>query len=207
MSLPELPELKLPFWMNGPHAATLVRAARRWWLDVGDWAAFPLRQIDPMTCTVRMLDLVAWQRHIARIPKEGDRMYRLRVDHAYRNAVDSGQIAGWQRIFERLEIPLKGFEERIEGQDWDIIGVYLGDPVLSAFQNVIEWIVDDYGRTCRRYHLVSRYRHDVNVRIGTFDNDHATVCAALDTTARAALHVRRSTFDGNHGTVRAVITV
>ena len=187
MSLPELPELKLPFWMNGPHAATLVRAARRWWLDVGDWAAFPLR-------------------HIARVPKEVDRMYRLRVDHAYRNAVDSGQIAGWQRIFERLEIPLKGLEERIKGQDWDIIGVYLDDHVLSAFQNVIEWIVDDYGRTCRRYHLVSRYRHDVNVRIGTFGNDHATVCAALDTTARAALHVRRSTFDGNHGTVRAAIT-
>lgn len=96
----DFPEIKIPFWMNGPHVRTLAGASRVWFGRLGEWAAFPLRQADPMTCSERMLDLIAWQRGVPRAAGEAERLYRLRVAHAYANARDSGQIAGWKRIFK-----------------------------------------------------------------------------------------------------------
>lgn len=150
------PEIKLPFWMDGKHTRTLARASRRWWEEVGDWAGFPLKQLDPMTCTDRMLDLMAWQRGVSRTVGEADRLYRLRVKHAYANAKDAGQIAGWERIFRRLELGKLAQEERQEGQDWDVIGIGIDDSAFPDVQNVLELIVADYGRTCRRYRFISR---------------------------------------------------
>ena len=88
----DFPEIKIPFWMNGPHVRTLAGASRVWFGRLGEWAAFPLRQTDPMTCSERMLDLIAWQRGVTRAAGEAERLYRLRVAHAYANARDSGQI-------------------------------------------------------------------------------------------------------------------
>ena len=126
----DFPEIKIPFWMDGKHTRTLARASRRWWEEVGDWARFPLKQLDPMTCTDRMLDLMAWQRGVTRTVGEADRLYRLRVKHAYANAKDAGQVAGWERIFRRLELGKVAQEERQDGQDWDVIGIGIDD---SAF--------------------------------------------------------------------------
>lgn len=116
----DFPEIKIPFWMNGPHVRTLAGASRVWFGRLGEWAAFPLRQADPMTCSERMLDLIAWQRGVPRAAGEAERLYRLRVAHAYANARDSGQIAGWKRIFKRLELGDIALEERKAGQDWEI---------------------------------------------------------------------------------------
>ena len=123
----DFPEIKIPFWMNGPHVRTLAGASRVWFGRLGEWAAFPLRQADPMTCSERMLDLIAWQRGVPRAAGEAERLYRLRVAHAYANARDSGQIAGWKRIFKRLELGDIALEERKAGQDWDVIGIMMDD--------------------------------------------------------------------------------
>ena len=55
----DFPEIKIPFWMDGKHTRTLARASRRWWDEVGDWARFPLKQLDPMTCTDRKRRMVS----------------------------------------------------------------------------------------------------------------------------------------------------
>ena len=115
----DFPEIKIPFWMNGPHARTLAGASRVWFGRLGEWAA--------LTCSERMLDLIAWQRGVTRAAGEAERLYRLRVAHAYANARDSGQIAGWKRIFKRLELGDIALEERKAGQDWDVIGIMM-DP-------------------------------------------------------------------------------
>ena len=160
----DFPEIKIPFWMDGEHTRTLARASRRWWEEVGDWARFPLKQLDPMTCSERMLDLIAWQRGVTRAAGEAERLYRLRIAHAYANARDSGQIAGWKRIFKRLELGDIALEERKAGQDWDVIGIMIDDGSFPNYQNVLELIVADYGRTCRRYHFISRIPQKVAVR-------------------------------------------
>ncbi|MFQ9364192.1 MAG: phage tail protein, partial [Bilophila wadsworthia] len=131
----DFPEIKIPFWMDGKHTRTLARASRRWWEEVGDWARFPLKQLDPMTCTDRMLDLMAWQRGVTRTVGEADRLYRLRVKHAYANAKDAGQVAGWERIFRRLELGKVAQEERQDGQDWDVIGIGIDDSAFPDVQN------------------------------------------------------------------------
>lgn len=101
----DFPEIKIPFWMNGPHVRTLAGASRVWFGRLGEWAAFPLRQADPMTCSERMLDLIAWQRGVTRAAGEAERLYRLRVAHAYptpatlgRSRVGSGFSSGWNLV-------------------------------------------------------------------------------------------------------------
>ena len=190
----DFPEIKIPFWMNGPHV---------WFGRLGEWAAFPLRQADPMICSERMLDLIAWQRGVTRAAGEAERLYRLRVAHAYANARDSGQIAGWKRIFKRLELGDIALEERKAGQDWDVIGIMMDDGSFPNYQNVLELIVADYGRTCRRYHFISRIPQKVAVRFVPFDDHHATVCARSDEILKTRAGSGIAVFDSTQTTLEA----
>lgn len=200
----DFPEIKIPFWMDGKHTRTLARASRRWWEEVGDWARFPLKQLDPMTCTDRMLDLMAWQRGIGRVAEEAERSYRLRVAHAYANGRDSGQVEGWKRIFQRLELGTPELEERVPGQDWDIICVSLSDKIFGRNQPVIERIVEDYGRTCRRYRFVSRSPVPVRVRCVPFDDCQTTLVATPNGILSASWSARYAAMDSHWETAGAV---
>lgn len=199
----DFPEIKIPFWMNGSHVRTLAGASRVWFGRLGEWAAFPLRQTDPMTCSERMLDLIAWQRGVTRAAGEAERLYRLRVTHAYANARDSGQIAGWKRIFKRLELGDIALEERKAGQDWDVIGIMMDDGSFPNYQNVLELIVADYGRTCRRYHFISRIPQKVAVRFVPFDDHHATLCAKSDEILKTRAGSGIAVFDSTQTTLEA----
>ena len=199
----DFPEIKIPFWMHGPHVRTLAGASRAWFGRLAEWAAFPLRQTDPLTCTERMLDLLAWQRGITRVMGEAGRLYRLRVAHAYANARDSGQIAGWKRIFKRLELGDIALEERKAGQDWDVIGIMMDDGSFPNYQNVLELIVADYGRTCRRYHFISRIPQRVAVRFVPFDDHHATICARSDEILKTRAGSGIAVFDSTQTTLEA----
>ena len=199
----DFPEIKIPFWMNGPHVRTLAGASRVWFGHLGEWAAFPLRQTDPLTCTERMLDLLAWQRGITRAVGEAGRLYRLRVAHAYANARDSGQIAGWKRIFKRLELGDIALEERKDGQEWDVIGITIDDSLFPNYQNVLELIVADYGRTCRRYHFISRIPQKVAVRFIPFDDHHCTICAKSEELLITRMGNGIAVFDSTQTTLEA----
>lgn len=196
----DAPTLKLPFWMEGAESGALAAAAREWFTRLGQAATLPARQLDPLTCTGAVLDLLAWQRGVARYRGEPERAYRLRVAHAYANAKDAGGVAGWGRIFQRLEVGGVSLAERMAGQDWDVIGVVLSDDDLAANQRLVEIIIEEYGRTCRRYRLVSRQRADIAARISAFDHDHMTVCAVMPP---LSMGVRLAAFDDNHSTVEA----
>ena len=170
-----LPEPALRFWMAGPELSKLAIAAHEWFLKLGKWAIWPAMQLDPLECSLPVLNLLAWERNIKRYPGEPERLYRLRVKYAYANGRDSGSIAGWKRIFARLELPAVELEERLPGQDWDIINIVLDDSDMPDSQNVLEIIINDYGRTCRRYRFVSRVFLPVLVRSAGFDAGYCTV--------------------------------
>lgn len=144
-------KLELPLWLNRGTVKALAEFLHQWWLQVEDWVATPLTQIDPDTCTLGMLDILAWGRNVKRFAGEPESLYRLRVKHAFANAVDAGSVAGIQRIFDRLGVGYVEVLERQPAKDWDVIILQLSDAQLSQNQALLKRLLEKYGRTCRRY--------------------------------------------------------
>ncbi|WP_027369149.1 phage tail protein [Desulfocurvibacter africanus] len=201
--LPTLNKPSLPFWMAGDRAGKLAAAAHEWFLRLGQWAALPAQQLDPLTCSPVILDLLAWQRNVTPYAGEPERLYRLRVAHAYANARDAGSVAGWRRIFQRLELGGVSLEERVANQDWDIIGVVVDDARMPDQQNVLELIINEYGRTCRRYRFISRVTQAAHVTACAFGNDHSTVYAASAGIPSMVETLRVATLENDYFTVEA----
>jgi len=144
-------KLKLPVWLTGPTVTQLTAFLQAWWALVESWLSEPIKQLDPHTCTPGVLDLIAAGRNVKRFGGEPIGLYRLRVEHAYANAVDGGSVAGLQRIFERLGIGYVEVLERQPGKDWDVIILQLSNEQLSGNQELLKLLLTKYGRTCRRY--------------------------------------------------------
>lgn len=197
----------LSFWMDGAENTKLGNAAYRWFSLLGKAASWGVVSRDPMTCGPVALDMLAWERGIKRYEGESERLYRLRVNYAYENGRDAGGVNGWKRILKRLE--LLGNEsdlvlrERMAGQDWDIVGIAFDDSRFAELQTVLEIIIEEYGRTCRRYRFISSIPQTVHVRTGVFDNDHYTIYAAQGDRVAASVPFGGGIFDSDHSTVEA----
>lgn len=172
MKLPKLPEIKLPTWMDEGEPLTLAHASRRYWEKVHGWLTWPLAQIDVDTCAEPLLNLLAYQRNITRFNGESLPLFRLRVKHAFINAQDAGERAGFEKIFKRLEIGEVQTLERQLTYDWDVILLRINDEQLSRNNTLMMQLVRQYGRTCRRYFLdVLTTPRPVSLRPATFDHD------------------------------------
>ncbi|SMD00505.1 Phage tail protein (Tail_P2_I) [Pseudomonas sp. URIL14HWK12:I5] len=176
-------KLKLPFWLEGVELSKLRDAAQSWWTKVEQWLTWPLLQLDAETCHLSVLDLLAWQRDIQRFQGEPESLYRLRVKYAFINAVDAGSVAGTVRIFQRLGVGYLEIEERIDGVDWDVIRLNLSDTQLSSNPVLLRVLIQQYGRTCRRYEFTTITPVTLGMRIAHFHDDQETLVAVLDDTA------------------------
>ncbi|MFI8645950.1 phage tail protein [Pseudomonas iridis] len=176
-------KLGLPFWLDGPELAKLKAAAQSWWNKVEVWVNWPLLQMDAETCHLTVLDLLAWQRDIQRFHTEPEMLYRLRVKYAFINAVDAGSTAGMIRIFERLGVGYVEIQERVAGLDWDIVLLHLSDAQLSDNPELLRVLMQQYGRTCRRYEFVTITPVSLGMRIADFNDDQQTLIAKLDDSA------------------------
>ena len=148
-------EIKLPFWLSGEQLSKLRQAAANWWDTVETWVYWPLTQFDPLTCSEGLLKLLAWQRDIKRFNTEPLDMFRKRVAFAYVNAQDAGSTAGFIRIAERIGIGYMEIEERFDQVNWDVVRLYLSDQQISENPDLIQNLIEQYGRTCRRYELIT----------------------------------------------------
>lgn len=176
-------KLKLPFWLEGTELTKLKNAAQSWWEKVEQWLKWPLLQIDAETCHLTVLDLLAWQRDIQRFQGEPEALYRLRVKYAFINAVEAGSTAGMIRIFQRLGIGYVEIQERLPDQDWDIVSLLLSDSQLSENPVLLRVLIQQYGRTCRRYEFSTITPVSMAVCLAEFNDDQVTLSAVLDTTA------------------------
>lgn len=172
-------KLKLPFWLDGAELAKLTAAAQAWWVRVEGWLRWPLLQIDPDTCHLYILDLLAWQRDITRFTGEPESLYRLRVKHAFVNAVDAGSTAGMKRILERLGVGYVEIEERMPDRDWDVVLLHLTDSQLAQNPVLLRILVQQYGRTCRRYDFVTITSVPLHLVAVDFNDDQQTLVASL----------------------------
>lgn len=160
---PKLPALSLPFWMDGQtltetpepqEPAMLTNGMQSFWQRVKGWMLWPLTQSDPLNCSADMLNLLAWERRITRFRDEPLWLYRKRVAFAYVNAKDAGSTQGFINIFNRLGVPVLSIAERQPDRDWDVVSIEIDDTTISSAP-LMATIIQDYGRTCRRYEYVS----------------------------------------------------
>jgi hypothetical protein len=194
-------KLELPFWLDGAEATKLKATAQAWWESVEGWLRWPLLQMDAETCHLTILDLLAWQRDITRFRGESEALFRLRVKYAFVNAVDAGSVAGFQRIFLRLGIGTLRIAERQPDRDWDIVQLHLSDQQLSDNPALLDMIIHQYGRTCRRYEFVTTTPVSLVVAAYEFNNDHLTLVAKFDDTQSVGLRVATMEFNNDQMTL------
>lgn len=171
--------VSLPFWLSQVTVSKLATAAADWFSLLQEWACWPLKQQNPETCCESVLNLLAWQRDITRFTDEPLPLFRKRVKYARINAVDSGSVAGFKRIFMRLGIGYVEIEERMDGVDWDIVDIQLSDNQLAENQTLLGVLIQHYGRTCRRYRWRIITPVPVAVQAVEFNNDYQTMEARL----------------------------
>ncbi|MEY0514452.1 phage tail protein [Providencia manganoxydans] len=174
-----LKRLQLPSWMNKGEPATLLRATKRFWEIIYGCLTWPLAQLDPDTCTEPLLNLLAYQRDIQRFNNEPLDLYRKRVKYAFINAKDSGSVAGFIAIFERLGIGKVLIKERQPNIDWDVIILVLNDEQLSRAPDLLINIIYKYGRTCRRYQFEVINDYKLSMRAASIEGDYISYHAKL----------------------------
>lgn len=172
-------KLKLPFWLDGKELSSLKAASQSWWSKVEGWFQWPLLQMDAETCHLSVLDLLAWQRDISRFKDEPESLYRLRVKFAFINAVDAGSTAGLKRILHRLGVGYVEIEERLPDRDWDVVLLRLSDSQLSKNPELMRVLIQQYGRTCRRYDFVTITPVSLRIVAVDFNDDQQTLVASL----------------------------
>jgi phage tail P2-like protein len=138
---------------------------------------WPIQQMDPDTCNESVLKLIAWGRAIDRLSDEPQSLFRLRVKYAYANARDAGSVYGFKQIFNRLGIGYVEIEERMDGQDWDVIAIRMSDTQLSENETLLTELIQHYGRTCRRYGWKIIESLPVEVQVAEFSNECITEVA------------------------------
>uniref|UniRef100_A6VSS7 Phage tail protein n=1 Tax=Marinomonas sp. (strain MWYL1) TaxID=400668 RepID=A6VSS7_MARMS len=156
----------LPVWLkNGPEVTKLADAFGEYWDKVEGWIKTPLSQLDAETCHITVLKLMAYQRDVNRFAGEPDDLFRKRVAFAVQNAQSAGSPKGFKEIFERFDLPLLGQIERDPEKDWDVITLWLGDSTITKNPELGQYLVRQYGRTCRRYHfLLVDFMPDLHVQ-------------------------------------------
>ncbi len=172
-------KLKLPFWLDGKELNRLKTASQSWWNKVEGWLQWPLLQMDAETCHLTVLDLLAWQRDISRFKDEPESLYRLRVKFAFINAVDAGSTAGLKRILQRLGVGYVEIDERLPDRDWDVVLLRLSDSQLSQNPELMRVLIQQYGRTCRRYDFVTITSVSLRIVAVDFNDDQQTLVASL----------------------------
>jgi hypothetical protein len=172
-------KLSLRFWLGGVELEKLTAAAQSWWEKVEGWLRWPLLQLDADNCHLVVLDLLAWQRDITRFKDEPEALYRLRVKYAFINAVDAGSTAGMKRILQRLGVGYVEIEERMPDRDWDVVLLRFSDTQLSQNPELLRVLIQQYGRTCRRYDFVTITPVPFRIVMVDFNDDQQTLVASL----------------------------
>lgn len=183
---PELPDARPPWWEDGytispAHAEPgfLASGINALWQRIKGWLVLPLAQQDPLTCSEPLLALLAWERDISRFNGEPLELFRKRVKFAFVNARDAGEVAGFKRIFKRLGIGWCDIHERQEGEPWDVITIEVADSTLVSNQVLIETLIQQYGRTCRRYRFEVVYPVTGHMHTGRIEMSHQVSSASL----------------------------
>ncbi|RZQ00203.1 phage tail protein [Vibrio vulnificus] len=165
----KIPEIKLRYWMGRGELAKLARALLAYWGHVQAAFEMPLKQHDPLTAPMALVNILAWQRDVERLGQEPEELFRIRVAHAYGFARDAGSVAGWEEMFAKLGYPHIAQDERLVNVDWDVVSLKIKDGDLSDVPQLLDTVIRQYGRTCRRYQYTTYIDMPLQARPQNFD--------------------------------------
>jgi hypothetical protein len=157
---------QLPVWLKGQDVTTLAKVAQDFWQQIESHLFWWLEQQHSENAQAAILDLLAWERGITRLPNESITLFGLRVKHAFANATDAGYGLGMEQIFKRLGFGFIEISERLPGLDWDMVEVAMLETEFSGNENLVTEVIKQYGRTCRRYFLTALVAVDTVEAIG-----------------------------------------
>jgi hypothetical protein len=171
----DIEKIELPTWMNGIDVTALAKAAEEYWHTVEGYLLWWLEQLNEDDAALPILDLLAWERGINRLDGESVELYSLRIKHALANSEDAGYGIGMERIFKRLGFGYIEINERLPTYDWDMVEVALIEDEFEGQQALVEELIKQYGRTCRRYFLSVLSVINAFVVAGTVEFDKEVV--------------------------------
>ena len=117
---------------------------------------------------------------------------RMGNDPAYKAAAQA--VGQW--IGER------GYRLVFGGGQGGLMGV-VADSALAANQQLMETLIQHYGRTCRRYYFDSRIPIPALAHVGRFSWHQETIEATMSTRAIADAGARLAVFDHHAATLEA----
>lgn len=173
-------KITLPFWMNKGELSKIADLFSKWWDKVFSTLLIAFLSQDEEKCSEQILNLIAYQRDITRFENEPLALFRKRVKYAFINAKDAGSKAGFIRIFQRLGIGYVELEERFDSENWDVIKIRLSDSQLAKNPTLLNQIIQQYGRTCRRYTFEVMSNYTVHLYHGEFNHDYRTFAVKLN---------------------------
>ena len=144
---------QLPIWLTEKNVTALAKVAQSYWQEIESYLFWWLEQQHSENAQTAILDLLAWERGINRLPGESVELYGLRVKHAFANATDAGSNVGMEQIFKRLGFGFIQVNERVPGFDWDMVEIAMLEDEFSGKEQLVNEVIKQYGRTCRRYFL------------------------------------------------------
>lgn len=178
---PELSKTPTPWWQDGSTASEALKepyfvsnGAFGYMTKIRDWLLFPLKQVDPMTCSEKVLNLMAWDANITRFSGETETIFRKRVKYAFQNAKDAGNKSGFEQIFERMDLRILRQRERVPEMDWDIIAIDVPGSTTENDVQLFVQLIGQYGRTCRRYETAILHPVEVLLAAAEFHGNWTT---------------------------------
>jgi hypothetical protein len=171
--------IKLIFWQGTGNLKAYAAFLNTWYGLVKSWLEFPLIQFDVDQAHIAIVDLWAWERKVIRFNTEPEWLYRRRVKHAYQNARDAGTTAGFKRIWARMELGHLEIAERLDGRDWDIVELTVTESTIAEHPELLDLIIINYGRTCRRYEWTTKTNLKINTLGATIEHNSEYITATI----------------------------
>ncbi|ETK13846.1 hypothetical protein H097_26723, partial [Pseudomonas sp. FH4] len=82
-------------------------------------------------------------------------------------------------ILQRLGVGYVEIDERMPDRDWDVVLLRLSDSQLSQNPELLRVLIQQYGRTCRRYDFVTITPVSLRIVAVDFNDDQQTLVASL----------------------------
>lgn len=153
----QLPFADFKYWMSRGELAKLAVALHNYWLRVEKVLRMPLAKHDPLTAPIDIVRMMAWERDIDPLEREDEMIFRIRVANAYSFARHGGETAGFKNMFGKLGVDWVEIHEREDQEQWDVVTIETADSDLAQKNWLMNTMIRQYGRTCRRYQFNVTY--------------------------------------------------
>ncbi|MEI8607949.1 phage tail protein [Enterovibrio sp. Hal110] len=187
----KMPEIHFKYWMGRGELAKCARALRHYWGHVEAALTLPLEKHDPLTAPIALVRLQAWGCGIDPLEREDEQIFRLRVAYAFEFARHGGETAGFKTMFARLGIDWVDIHEREDAEQWDVITIETRDADLASKNWLMNAMIRQYGRTCRRYQFNVTYPATVCLRGALFGHRAGIEIATAEDATTVAVRQRR----------------